>query len=296
MARTVTTRIFSASRPHSNFDMNKMPSYRSAGPRRTGPLHAETLKSSRPINIARKIIRLFRRKRLAPTLVGLSLLASLAASSAGTITGTVKAQGKQGAEESAASSKYGSRQFKFVERINYDEMHDFVVYIDGPVGKNASAPDKPLQIVTSRPTSVSQHGAMFEPHVLPVMKGTRVQFPNNDDIYHNVFSFSDPCPFDLGLYKKDDPMKSVTFAKAGRVDIFCSIHARMNCIVLVLENPYFASTDKRGRYSIQNVPAGTYKLKAWHERLPSLTREITVPETGETNVDFTLGILNLPKP
>ena len=241
-------------------------------------------------------MRLFRRKRLAPTLVGISLIASLATTSAGNITGTVKAQGKQGAEDAGAGGKYASRQFKFAERVNYDEMHDFVVYIDGPMQTNIAAPDKPLQIVTSRPSSVSQRGAMFEPHVLPVMKGTQVQFPNNDEIYHNVFSFSEPKQFDLGLYKKDDPIESVRFDKTGRVDVFCSIHSRMNCIVLVLDNPYFASTDKRGRYSIRNVPPGTYKLKAWHERLPSLTKEINVSETGETNVDFTLGILNLPKP
>ena len=64
----------------------------------------------------------------------------------------------------------------------------------------------------------------------------------------------------------------------------------MHCIVLVLENPYFASTDVRNRYRIENVPAGTYKLKAWHERLPPQVKEITVPATGEVKVDFTLGI------
>jgi plastocyanin len=277
--------------------MDRKPSIdRSAVPRGAGPLQGETGKTARLADIARKLMRLFRRKRLAPTLVAISWLASLSSISAGTITGIVKAQGKQGAEESAAGGKYSSRQFKFAERVNYGEMHDFVVYIDGPVHTNVAAPDKPLQIVTSRPSSVSQRGAMFEPHVLPVMKGTQVQFPNNDEIYHNVFSFSEPKQFDLGLYKKDDPVESVQFDKTGRVDVFCSIHSRMNCIVLVLDNPYFASTDKHGHYSIQNVTPGTYKLKAWHERLPALTKEIIVLETGETNVDFTLGILNLPKP
>jgi hypothetical protein len=128
------------------------------------------------------------------------------------------------------------------------------------------------------------------------MVGTSVEWPNHDEIYHNVFSFSDTKPFDLGLYKKDDPIQSVKFDKPGRVDVFCSIHSRMNCIVLVLENPYFAATDKKGKYLIQNVPPGAYKLKAWHERLPSLTKEITVAENGETKMDFTLGIINLPKP
>ncbi|MDB6109964.1 MAG: hypothetical protein JWR69_1714, partial [Pedosphaera sp.] len=73
------------------------------------------------------------------------------------------------------------------------------------------------------------------------------------------------------------------------------IHSTMSCVVLVLENPFFAATDAKGGYAIANVPPGNYRLKAWHERLPSLVKEVTVPETGEVKVDFILGILNLPK-
>ena len=68
----------------------------------------------------------------------------------------------------------------------------------------------------------------------------------------------------------------------------------MSCVVLVLQNPYFAVTDGRGGYTITNVPPGTYRLKAWHERLPPQTREITVPESGAVKADFTLGITGLP--
>jgi hypothetical protein len=91
-------------------------------------------------------------------------------------------------------------------------------------------------------------------------------------------------------------IERVKFEKPGKVDVFCSIHSRMSCIILVLENPYYATSNDKGHYSITNVPAGTYKLKAWHERLPSQVKEITVPESGEIKVDFTLGITNLPKP
>ena len=130
--------------------------------------------------------------------------------------------------------------------------------------------------------------------MLPVLAGTTVEWPNNDRIYHNVFSFSEPKQFDLGLYKSGDT-KSVTFNKAGRVDVFCSIHSAMSCVVLVVENPYFARTDDKGNYSITNVPPGTYKLKAWHERLPVQEKEITVPKEGSVTADFKMGITGLPK-
>jgi len=210
---------------------------------------------------------------------------------AGSITGTVRAEGKKGADAEAGGGKYESHEFKFVERVNYGEMRDFVVYLEGAVGTNAEPPSKPVQVITKR---VLQHGAMFAPHVLPVMVGTTVEWPNNDDILHNVFSFSEAKQFDLGLYKSPQ-VGRVVFDKPGRVDVFCSIHSRMNCIVLVLENPYFAATSDRGSYTIANVPAGTYKLKAWHERLPSRVQEVIVPASGEVKADFTLGIMDLPK-
>jgi plastocyanin len=223
----------------------------------------------------------------------------LANSSAGTITGNVRAKGKQGAEAEGGGGKYDSRQFKFVERVNYDEMKDFIVYIDGPQQsrdrQGASTPAPTAQVVTRR---ITQQGATFEPHVLPIMVGTTVEWPNNDTILHNVFSFSETRPFDLGLYKSpySGKVPSVTFDKPGKVDVFCSIHTRMSCVILVLENPFFASADKKGSYSITNVPPGTYKLKAWHERLPTQSKEVTVPQQGEVKVDFVMGIVNLPKP
>jgi hypothetical protein len=64
----------------------------------------------------------------------------------------------------------------------------------------------------------------------------------------------------------------------------------MYCIVLVLDNPYFASTDGSGHYKISNVPAGTYKITSWHERMPKTTEEITVPATGKVEKDFLMEI------
>ena len=211
---------------------------------------------------------------------------------AGTITGNVSAQGKTNVVDAVRDGAYASRKYKFVEKMDYAAMHDFVVYVEGSLPTN-SAPSTHLATVTT--ARVAQEGAVFSPHVLPVMVGTSVEWPNNDTIYHNVFSMSDARQFDLGLYKGNPPDKRVTFNKPGRVDVFCSIHTSMNCIVLVMENPYFASTDENGNYKIPNVPPGTYKLKAWHERLPADEREITVPTNGEVKVDFVLGIKHLPQ-
>ena len=87
----------------------------------------------------------------------------------------------------------------------------------------------------------------------------------------------------------------LTFDKVGRIDVFCAIHSQMHCIILVVPNQFFAKVDANQHFAIRNVPAGTYKLRAWHERLPSLTQQIIVPADGEVRVDLTLGLTTLPK-
>jgi plastocyanin len=222
----------------------------------------------------------------------LALAGAIALSArAGTISGTVHAEGKPEAEQTVSGGKYESRKYKFVPLVDYAALRDFVVYIEGPLGLKAAGPGQTVTVDTRR---IKQKGAVFAPHVLPVAAGTTVEWPNNDDIFHNVFSYSETKPFDLGLYKNPE-VKKMPFDKPGRVDVFCSIHANMHCIVLVLENPYFSATDENGRYSIVKIPAGTYKIRAWHERLPSQVQEVVVPENGDVKLDFTLGIRNLPK-
>jgi plastocyanin len=212
---------------------------------------------------------------------------------AGSITGTIHAEGVASPDQAPGDDgAYASRKYKFAAQVDYSAMHDFVVYVEGLAGTNINQSTNVTEISTSR---IAQHGAMFSPHVLPVMVGTTVEWPNDDQICHNVFSMSDAKQFDLGLYKGNPPDKRVTFDKVGRVDVYCAIHSNMHCVVLVLENPYFASTDAEGHYIINNVPPGKYKLKAWHERLPADEEEITVPTNGTVKADFTLTIKNLPK-
>ena len=221
-------------------------------------------------------------KPAAPILVAIGLAGVAAA--AGTIVGTVHAVGKAGAEADLPAGAYASRKYKFAERVDYDSWRDFVVYLDQPLPGAVSPPAVPARVV--------QQGAAFSPHVLPILVGTTVEWPNHDEIFHNVFSDSEIKPFDLGLYKKE--IKRVTFDRPGRVDVFCSIHSKMHCIILVLPNPYFATTDARGRYRLGPLPAGTYRLKAWHDRLPAEVQTVHVPAAGEVRVDLTLGLKNLP--
>jgi plastocyanin len=230
--------------------------------------------------------------RMKPFLAATFLTLSSGVLFAGDITGTIHAEPKAGAETTGgAAGNYDSRKYKFVQRVDYSAMQDFVVSIEGTVGTNSVLASNVVAVTTSR---VAQKAATFSPHVLPVLVGTTVAWPNRDDIYHNVFSDSEAKKFDLGLYKGDPPEKRVTFDRAGRVDVFCSIHENMHCIVLVMPNPYFAVTDASGHYSITNVPPGTYKLKGWHERLPAAEQEIIVPANGVVQADLTLTIKNLP--
>lgn len=222
----------------------------------------------------------------------LRLLAALAlgnaTAGAGTITGRVQARAPEAVAVSTGDSDggYGSRRYKFLEKIDYEAMRNFVVSIDR-VSQPAPS-EAPARAV------VTQRDGQFDPHVLPVVAGTEVEWANQDDIFHNVFSMSDACGFDLGLYKRGENPKKVLFTLPGRVNVYCSIHTKMSCIVLVLPNPWFALSENNGRYTIRNVPAGTYRLKAWHERLPPQTREIVVPADGEVRADFTLGLGQRP--
>lgn len=127
------------------------------------------------------------------------------------------------------------------------------------------------------------------PHILPVTVGTTVRFPNSDDIYHNLFSLSPARKFDLGRYASGQE-KEVTFRDVGEVRVFCDIHPHMNAVILVLPNEYYAEVGPDGSFRIEDVPAGTYRLHAWHESLQEQVITVEVPEEGEVQVKLVLGI------
>lgn len=138
---------------------------------------------------------------------------------------------------------------------------------------------------TSRRVILDQRDMMFHPHVLAVQQGTTVVFPNNDDVYHNVFSYSRSKQFDLGRYPQGQ-FRTVTFDTPGIVRIYCDIHAHMNATILVLDNPYFTSPDETGNYSLPEIPAGTYTVHFWYGRNLVDSREIEIKPGAVSTINF----------
>lgn len=135
---------------------------------------------------------------------------------------------------------------------------------------------------------MDQKNLVFVPRVLPVLVGTTVDFLNNDDVLHNVFTPDACAKFDLGTYPKGQ-VKSHKYDKEGcQTVVLCNVHPEMEAYVIVLQNPYFALTDKEGNFSIEKVPAGKYVLMVWNEKLKAVAQNITVPASGKLEVNFEL--------
>jgi plastocyanin len=134
---------------------------------------------------------------------------------------------------------------------------------------------------------MDQRNETFVPHVLAIMTGTTVDFPNSDKFYHNVFSLSKTARFDLGRYAAGR-FRSIRFDKPGIVRVFCDIHSHMNAFILVFSHPFFALTDEDGRYRIDNVPPGSYNVVAWNEGTTSEAKPVAVPDGGMAEQDFSI--------
>jgi plastocyanin len=162
-----------------------------------------------------------------------------------------------------------------------EEMHNVVIYLER-VPEGAAPEAAPRE-----PVRMEQEGLAFKPHVLPIVKGTTVEFPNRDLLFHNVFSLSKPASFDLGRFPTN-ASKSLKFETPGVVKVFCHIHSDMSGVIVVLDNPFYASPGADGRFVIEGIPPGEYRVVAWHERARRTSRSIRI-EAGRSSVaDFAI--------
>lgn len=154
-----------------------------------------------------------------------------------------------------------------------------VVYLEGPFTNVTNT-------VTTNQVRMAQKGFQFSQTVLPVQKGSYVEFPNQDEDYHNVFSYSKTKRFDLGRYRKEEKPAAVQFDQPGLVKLYCEIHEHMRANILVLDTPYFVTTTAEGVFKLENLPAGSYVLKAWVDEKDVRSQPVVL-KAGETvQVEF----------
>jgi len=180
----------------------------------------------------------------------------------------------------AAAGEISGRVTLGVEGASLADLGPTVVFL-APVAGTAPLPAAPPVPV------LRQRNARFDPPFLVVVAGQSLPVANDDTIFHNVFSFSRPNDFDLGLYPAGES-RSVRFAHAGVVKVYCSIHESMTATVLVSPTALFDRASAAGDYRIRNVPPGAWELTVWNERLPAVTRRVTVG-AGTQRLDVALG-------
>ncbi len=152
-----------------------------------------------------------------------------------------------------------------------------VVYLEGTFPRPADPPAR----------QVAQKEFAFVPALLPVQAGTRVEFPNFDDTYHNIFSYSPAKRFDLGRYRSDErPIPAQVFDAPGLVVLRCDIHEHMRGLILVLDTPHFVVTEPSGRYRLDGLPAGHYLLKVWLTSRTTLERPVDLQNGATLHADF----------
>jgi plastocyanin len=177
-----------------------------------------------------------------------------------------------------ATSTY-SRSIPAVALAPESELRHVVVYVK----------DAPKTAVQPKRAEIRQRNENFVPRVVAVTVGSVVEFPNDDPIYHNVFSLSRAKTFDLGRFPKGKS-RGERFDKPGVVKVFCQIHSHMSATVMVFDHPWFAIPDEQGNFDLSGVPPGMHQVTAWHERLGETTLPLRVEPGRPATIDFVLPV------
>jgi plastocyanin len=203
--------------------------------------------------------------------------ASGPAPAAGRIEGTVRLVAPAGV--AIASGAYPSRRVS-KRAAPVSQMKNVVVFV-----KDAPAPDRLAPIHAE----IVQKDEAFDPAVLPITRGSTVEFPNSDPYFHNVFSLSRVATFDLGRYPRG-ATRARTFNRAGLVKVYCHLHSHMSASILVFDHDLFTVPSPDGTFRIDDVPAGRYTLTAWHERIGESARRIDVAPGRIARAEFLLPV------
>jgi plastocyanin len=168
-----------------------------------------------------------------------------------------------------------------IEDTQLAALGPVVVFLDARAGSL----DFPAPAQVPR---ISQKNAQFSPPFLVVARGQRVEMPNDDTIFHNVFSYSKQNELDLGLYRQGES-RTITLRHPGAVRIYCSIHESMNAVIFVAPSPYHDLVSAGGTFDIGGVPAGSYRLRTWNEKLPEVARDVEIIDGRTTSVAIVIG-------
>ena len=161
---------------------------------------------------------------------------------------------------------------------------DAVVSVEGVAPEQIKA----AAALKAKKAVMDQRNMQFIPHVLPVLAGTQVEFPNHDTTWHNVYSKGGAKEFDLGLYPPGKT-RSATFDKPGVSRILCNAHPTMEAFVVVREHPFFSGTDKSGNYRLDRVPLGSYRVRVWHPQLGLTEAGVELNREGQVvDINFDL--------
>lgn len=207
------------------------------------------------------------------------LLAWQAGAEAGEIKGKVDVKRRSSGYNPGKAYGHGGAFEKPEPKPEFTEAQNVVIYVE--------MKDSTLFTRSDTRPKLIQRAKTFIPPVLPVLLGTTVDFPNEDAIYHNVFSYSRPKRFDLGRYPTGSS-RSVTFDKPGLVKVACEIHKDMVAYILVLETPYFAVPGRDGQFAMPDLPSGHCRVHVWHPDLPAQVVEVFIPKMGALELNFIL--------